>query len=207
LPKTFLLPKELKAFEEYVQLNPQLHWMVKDNNHRNVHLLSGSAVPQSRLNGHHFVQQFVNTNPLLLDGRFVTNPQTYISRSFTVSMYLLITSRQPLRVYTYTNHVLYRVANREFYPFSAANPSRDQYVIDNDDANRKYTIEVQILFVYSRILYYSQYQKLIRTSRMAKCRPVTPFNSISIISKLILRQCTHNSLPRSVILFIPPQGK
>lgn len=110
IPKAF---KDESKFKEYAKLNPDKRFVQKHIANRGVALRNVSEIEFT--NKEFFVQEFVE-NVLLVDGL-----------AFDIGVYVIITSINPLRVYTFRGDVLVRFCLEPYHPFNASN--FDQYVI------------------------------------------------------------------------------
>lgn len=113
LPKSFKLPQDEKKLREYARQNPKVRFVQKHNEHRHIQIKTLDKIDFS--NRDFFVQEYVE-NPLLLDGH-----------KFDIGIYTVITSINPLRVYTYEGDALIRFCPEKYHPLNVTN--MDQYII------------------------------------------------------------------------------
>lgn len=94
IPPAFKLPKDKENLLEYAKQNPEVRFVQKNNDHRNIHIRKLDEIDLD-VEGT-FVQEFVD-NPLLVSGY-----------KFDIGIYTIITSVDPLRVYIYNGEALLR---------------------------------------------------------------------------------------------------
>ncbi|XP_064460438.1 probable tubulin polyglutamylase ttll-15 [Ornithodoros turicata] len=117
VPKAFKLPTQKEDFLSEAQGHPSKLWVQKSNHHRGIRVKSLKDLSLDQ-NGT-FVQEFI-TNPLLIDGK-----------KFDIGVYTVMTSLNPLRVYTYSGDVLLRFCSRPYNdPFDPEDV--DSYVVGDD---------------------------------------------------------------------------
>lgn len=129
IPKAFQLPKQVDKFIAEVEAHPELMWVKKDNNHRRIKIITN--VKSTPIN-HLFFGQLImvlqektwmekaplfsslsETPYSLMEGGVLCDVHqpvywSYLYRKFDIGIYTVITSVDPLRVYTYSNEVLVR---------------------------------------------------------------------------------------------------
>ncbi|KAJ2951543.1 hypothetical protein O0L34_g13692 [Tuta absoluta] len=115
IPKAFRLPKEREYFLKYASENPKAVFVEKNNQHREVVLKN---VTDMSMEGTKFVQEYV-PNPFLVDGY-----------KFDIGVYVVLTSVNPLRLYYFSDDVLFRYCPEKYYPFDPTNIKK--YVIADD---------------------------------------------------------------------------
>ncbi|KAI5643297.1 tubulin-tyrosine ligase family domain-containing protein [Phthorimaea operculella] len=115
IPKAFRLPKEKEDFLKYAAENPKAVFVEKNNQHRQVVLKN---VTDMSMEGDKFVQEYV-PNPFLVDGY-----------KFDIGVYVVVTSVDPLRLYHFSDDVLFRYCPEKYYPFDPTNIKK--YVIADD---------------------------------------------------------------------------
>lgn len=91
-------------------------WVQKGSKHRGVVVRKASEVTLNQPGL--FVQQFIS-NPFLIDGK-----------KFDIGIYAVITSINPLRIYTIDGDALIRFCPKDYHPFDASD--RDKYVVHDD---------------------------------------------------------------------------
>lgn len=96
IPPAFKLPGGKEKLLEYAAKQPNVSFVEKNNDHRNIHIKTLSEID---LDGEGtFVQEYVD-RPLLVSGY-----------KFDIGIYTIITSIDPLRVYIYNGEALLRYA-------------------------------------------------------------------------------------------------
>lgn len=94
IPPAFKLPKDKDDLLEYAKQNPEVRFVQKNNDHRNIRIRKLDEIDLN-VEGT-FVQEFVD-NPMLVSGY-----------KFDIGIYTIITSVDPLRVYIYNGEALLR---------------------------------------------------------------------------------------------------
>ncbi|XP_065833475.1 probable tubulin polyglutamylase ttll-15 isoform X1 [Oscarella lobularis] len=118
-PVGYRLPKETDAFRAATKANPDKMWVVKSGTHRGVRVRKQvDNVLKIRHDANLFIQEFIS-NPFLIDGR-----------KFDIGVYTVITSIDPLRVYTYEEEILLRFCSLPYHPFDEAEVNK--YVVTAD---------------------------------------------------------------------------
>lgn len=116
IPPAFKLPQHKQALLNHVEKHPNISYVQKDNNHRNIRvkLISDINLNQEGI----FIQEFID-KPLLISGH-----------KFDIGIYTVITSIDPLRIYIYNGDALLRFCSVKYYPFDSENV--DKYVVGDD---------------------------------------------------------------------------
>lgn len=117
LPMAFKIPQDEKLFKEYVLSNSDKLFVEKLNGHRGIKIKSWKEFNFTE-NSNYFIQEFIE-RPFLIDGF-----------KFDVGIYTVITSIDPLRVYTFQADVLFRFCPIEYYPFDPE--VLDKYIVGDD---------------------------------------------------------------------------
>lgn len=94
IPKAFKLPGGKEKLLEYAAKHPDVSFVEKNNDHRNIHIRKLSEIDLDAEGT--FVQEYVD-RPLLISGY-----------KFDIGIYTIITSIDPLRVYIYNGEALLR---------------------------------------------------------------------------------------------------
>ena len=99
----FQFPYDLEPFQEFVEENPDARFVVKNYNNRGVKLVNISDInyEKSKVFYQHFMER-----PLLID-----------DRAMDFSVYFLVSSINPLKIYRSTNDILLRFCKDPYYPF------------------------------------------------------------------------------------------
>ncbi|XP_061172452.1 probable tubulin polyglutamylase ttll-15 [Saccostrea echinata] len=113
IPRAFKIPKEKDKFYQYAEEHPNTLWVQKRNSHRGIKIKHVQELDLSDEGS--FVQVFVD-QPFLIDGR-----------KFDIGVYTILTSIDPLRVYTLESEALFRFCSQDYYPFDARNINK--YVV------------------------------------------------------------------------------
>ena len=116
IPKAFEIPGKKKEFLAYVEKHKNTSWVQKNNRHRGIKIRTVKELDLTQEGT--FVQQYIS-RPFLIDGR-----------KFDIGVYTIVTSINPLRVYTIEGDALFRFCPTEYYPFDSAN--LDKYVVGDD---------------------------------------------------------------------------
>ncbi|XP_012272006.1 tubulin polyglutamylase TTLL6 [Orussus abietinus] len=116
LPAAFKIPDDADTFLKYVAHNPNKSFVQKSNSHRGIKIYETSELNLAAKDT--FIQEFIE-RPYLVDGY-----------KFDIGVYTVITSVDPLRVYTYKGDVLFRFCPVKYYPFDPENV--DKYVVGDD---------------------------------------------------------------------------
>lgn len=107
IPPAFKLPAGKEKLLEYAEKHPNVSFVEKNNDHRNIHIRKLSEIDLNAEGT--FVQEFVD-KPLLVSGY-----------KFDIGIYTIITSIDPLRVYIYNGEALlrlvYNLVFKKFPPF------------------------------------------------------------------------------------------
>lgn len=94
IPPAFKLPEHKEKLLKYARLHPNVTFVQKNNDHRNIKIEKLSNIDLDKSGT--FVQEFVD-KPLLVSGH-----------KFDIGIYTIITSIDPLRVYIYNGEALLR---------------------------------------------------------------------------------------------------
>ena len=116
IPKAFEIPRKKKEFLAYVEKHKNTSWVQKNNRHRGIKIKTVAELDLTQDGT--FVQEYIS-RPFLIDGR-----------KFDIGVYTVVTSIDPLRVYTIDGDALFRFCPQEYYPFDSAN--LDKYVVGDD---------------------------------------------------------------------------
>ena len=116
VPKAFKIPSQRDKLKTYAKENPNKMFVQKSNNHRGIKIKKIEDLDMSAEGS--FIQEFID-KPLLVDGY-----------KFDIGVYTVITSINPLRVYTYEGDYLFRFCNTVYEPFDADN--KKKYVVGDD---------------------------------------------------------------------------
>ncbi|KAK6186581.1 hypothetical protein SNE40_008595 [Patella caerulea] len=116
IPTAFKMPTDKENFTQYVKKHVDTMWVQKSNNHRGIEIKSVKDL-NLNLEGT-FIQEYV-AKPYLIDGR-----------KFDIGVYTILTSINPLRVYTVDGDVLFRFCAKNYYPFDSKD--RAKYVVGDD---------------------------------------------------------------------------
>lgn len=110
IPRGFRVEKDLK---EYAKLHPGTRFVQKNIANRGINLKRAKDIDFS--DNQFFAQEFVE-RPLLIEGKM-----------FDFGIYVILTSIDPVRIYTFKGEIVLRFCPQEYYPFNESNV--DQYVI------------------------------------------------------------------------------
>ncbi|GFO03226.1 tubulin polyglutamylase ttll4-like [Plakobranchus ocellatus] len=116
IPRAFEIPGKKKQFLAYAEKHKNTSWVQKNNKHRGIKIKALKDLDLSQDGT--FVQEYVS-RPFIIDGR-----------KFDIGVYTILTSIDPLRVYTINGEALFRFCPQEYYPFDSAN--LDKYVVGDD---------------------------------------------------------------------------
>ncbi|CAB3386117.1 Hypothetical predicted protein [Cloeon dipterum] len=116
VPKSFKLPEQHEAFLEYVNKFPNKSFVEKSIFHRNVSIKALNDI--SKHTSEKFIQEYV-ANPILIGGR-----------KFDIGVYVVITSVEPLRIYSLEGDATFRFCTEPYEPFNAS--ILEKYVIGKD---------------------------------------------------------------------------
>lgn len=116
LPAAFRVPEDKEDLMDYVKKHPKKMFVQKSNGHRGIQIKKLEALDFTKEET--FIQEFVE-KPYLVDGF-----------KFDMGVYTVITSVDPLRIYTYKGDVLFRFCPHEYYPFDPEDTKK--YVVDDD---------------------------------------------------------------------------
>lgn len=106
---------QIEQFKEFVKKNPTKRFVEKGEQNRGIKIVPIDQVDYNATKK--FYQVFLE-NPFLVDGH-----------AMDFSLYVLITSIEPLRVYRIDNEVHLRFCNEPYHPFDASNV--DKYVVSD----------------------------------------------------------------------------
>ena len=113
----FEFPYQKIEFEKFVAENPDARFVVKHNDNRGVKLVNNSDISFDESKTH-FYQYFME-RPLLIDGK-----------AMDLSVYFLVSSINPLRIYRFENDILLRFCKEPYHPFDPKNTYK--YVVSED---------------------------------------------------------------------------
>ncbi|XP_056636211.1 probable tubulin polyglutamylase ttll-15 isoform X2 [Diorhabda sublineata] len=116
IPPAFKLPIDKEKLLEYSKNRPNITFVQKDNDHRNIKIRKISDVDLDREGT--FLQEYID-KPLLVNGH-----------RFDIGIYTIITSVEPLRIYIYNGEGLLRFCPDKYYPFDSE--LVDKYVVGDD---------------------------------------------------------------------------
>ncbi|XP_011301926.1 tubulin polyglutamylase TTLL6 isoform X2 [Fopius arisanus] len=116
LPRAFRLPDDKEAFLDFTRDFPEKRFVQKSNAHRGIRIKKSGEFDFDKEET--FIQEFVE-KPYLVDGF-----------KFDMGIYTVITSVDPLRVYTYKGDVLFRFCPHTYHPFDPEDTKK--YVVDDD---------------------------------------------------------------------------
>lgn len=119
--KAFRLPHEKERFLDHSKRHPNQLWIQKSDSHRGISIKTSETVDFDL--GETLVQEYM-ANPLLIDGK-----------KFDIGIYAVLTSVEPLRVYTYEAESLLRFCahpylDKETQQFNSSDI--DSYVVGDD---------------------------------------------------------------------------
>lgn len=103
IPPAFKLPGGKKELLEYAARHPNVSFVEKNNDHRNIHIRTLNEIDLDAEGT--FVQEYVD-RPLLVSGY-----------KFDIGIYTIVTSIDPLRAYIYNGEALLRFAVNIFGDF------------------------------------------------------------------------------------------
>lgn len=110
---SFILPKEKKKLQEFIDKNPNAKLIEKNIFNRGVSVVEKKDIIYD--SSDYFYQQFMD-KPFLIDGH-----------AFDFGVFVLITSFDPVRIYRLDADVLFRFCREKYYPFDPKNT--DKYVV------------------------------------------------------------------------------
>lgn len=113
MPKSFRMPHDERKLQKYARKHPDKMFVQKHTLHRHIEIKMLNEIDFQ--NEDFFVQEFIE-KPLLVDGH-----------KFDIGVYIVITSIDPLRVYTYQGDALLRYCPEKYYPFDKNN--KNQYIV------------------------------------------------------------------------------
>ncbi|XP_015110779.1 tubulin polyglutamylase TTLL6 [Diachasma alloeum] len=116
LPAAFRVPEDREDLLDFVKKHPEKRFVQKSNAHRGIRIKKFEEFDFDK--GETFIQEFVE-KPYLVDGF-----------KFDMGVYTVVTSVDPLRVYTYKGDVLFRFCPHEYHPFDPEDTKK--YVVDDD---------------------------------------------------------------------------
>lgn len=111
----FILPAQINKFKAYIKENPQARFLSKSEFNRGIKLVNITSMNLDETRG--YFQLFME-KPLLID-----------DRAMDISVYFLISSIDPIRIYRYTQHVHLRFCEEPYHPFDPLNLNK--YVISD----------------------------------------------------------------------------
>lgn len=130
-PTSFIFPDDEKAFATYSKQNSDKLFIKKHPFRRGVELFNTSTIDE--LDEFCFIQEFID-NPLLVDGY-----------KFDIGVYAVITSLNPLRLYTFTGDVIFRYAKEKYLPFNASKP--ESYLLRNELYKAPWEIPALVAYI------------------------------------------------------------
>ncbi|KAG8230990.1 hypothetical protein J437_LFUL003948, partial [Ladona fulva] len=116
IPKSFKIPDDKKKLTDFANRNPEAMFVQKSNSHRGIEVKKINSL--DLVDSGSFVQEYVK-NPLLIDGH-----------KFDVGVYTILTSIEPLRVYSYKGDALFRFCTEKYNPFDPT--VLEKYVVGDD---------------------------------------------------------------------------
>lgn len=111
----FDFPSQIQEFQEFVKKNPTKKFVEKNLGNRGIKIAS---IDQVNYNATRKFYQVFLDNPLLVDGH-----------AMDFSIFVLISSIEPLRVYRFDTEVHVRFCMEPYHPFNASNVN--QYVVSD----------------------------------------------------------------------------
>ena len=102
IPKTFEIPSQVSDLLNYTKQHPEMFWVQKLKSHRGISIKKASELDLN--NSKTFIQLYVD-KPFLVDGR-----------RFSLAIYVMTSSINPLRLYIYNDWVL-RFCKQRYFPF------------------------------------------------------------------------------------------
>jgi tubulin monoglycylase TTLL15 len=112
----FEFPAMIDEFKEFVVINPKARFVVKNDSNRGIKIVDLSEVNYKSSKS--FYQVFME-KPFLIDDRMMD-----------ISVFVAVTSINPLRIYRYENDVHLRFCKEPYYPFDAK--ILNKYVVSDD---------------------------------------------------------------------------
>ncbi|KAF7991959.1 hypothetical protein HCN44_010760 [Aphidius gifuensis] len=116
IPASYKIPDDNELLLKIAKENPNKLFVQKSNNHRNIEIKNIENIDFK--NDKSFVQEYID-KPYLIDGF-----------KFDIGVYTVVTSIDPLRIYTYKGDVLFRFCPHEYHPFDQNDI--DKYVVGDD---------------------------------------------------------------------------
>lgn len=111
----FRFPEHIQEFKSYVEEHPEARFLVKAKSNRGIQLVNESEIVYDYSDN--FYQVFME-KPYIID-----------DRAMDFSVYVVIASIDPLRVYRYDQEIHLRFCLEPYYPFDPLNV--DKYVVSN----------------------------------------------------------------------------
>lgn len=102
--------KQIKEFKDYVKANPKTEFVEKPKNSRQVKIVKSNEIVFE--NNQNFYQAYLE-NPFLID-----------NHAIELSVFVLISSVDPIRIYRYNQDVQVRFCEEIYYPFDPKNVSK-----------------------------------------------------------------------------------
>lgn len=102
--------KQIKEFKDYVKLNPKTEFVEKTKNSREVKIVKSDNIVFE--NNQNFYQAYME-NPFLID-----------NHAIELSVFVLISSVDPIRIYRFNQDIQVRFCEEIYYPFDAKNVSK-----------------------------------------------------------------------------------
>lgn len=116
IPVSYKIPNDKELLLKIAKENPNKLFVQKSNNHRGIEIKNIENIDFT--NAKSFVQEYID-KPYLIDGF-----------KFDIGVYTVVTSIDPLRIYTYKGDVLFRFCPHEYHPFDQNDI--DKYVVGDD---------------------------------------------------------------------------
>lgn len=102
--------KQIKEFKDYVKANPKTDFIEKSKNSREFKIVKSDNIAFE--NNQNFYQVFMDT-PFLID-----------NHALELSVFVLISSIDPIRIYRFNQDIQVRFCDETYYPFDAKNVSK-----------------------------------------------------------------------------------
>jgi hypothetical protein len=111
----FKFPQQIQEFKEFIKANPNIKFVQKLKTNRGIKLVNESDISFEESDS--FYQVFME-RPLLVD-----------DRAMDFSVFVLVASVNPLRIYRYEQELHLRFCLEPYYPFDHSNPKK--YIIED----------------------------------------------------------------------------
>lgn len=116
IPKAFT---DIQKLKEYAAIHPDKNFVIKCKANRGVQLMKVSEMNFTVTE--HYLDDFAQ--------EFIDNPLLFDNYKFDFAVYVVITSVQPLRIYYYTQNMLFRFCSK---PYDISDPTdTDRYVVSD----------------------------------------------------------------------------